>query len=311
MGTESAESPAPGPDGQARPPGRPRSDRRRWVGEGYLLGPLAPESEDQGGSEAQEVQISTAFERTVAEGHRRLTRTWPGLLATGAVGGVDVSMGLLGLLVVKQATGNTLLAALAFGIGFVALTLAGSELFTENFLVPIAAVAAGHSSPLALARLWVGTLVTNLLSGWVMTWIIVTALPSLRGTALTVAGDYVHIGIGTQSFCLALLGGVVITLMTWMERSTTSVPAKVVAAMAAAFLLASASLNHAIVVSLELFAALHSGAPFGYGAWLRLMLWASLGNMLGGVGLVTVLRLVQVGRRKLQEEEDKAAAGTP
>jgi len=35
--------------------------------------------------------------------------------------------------------------------------------------------------------------------------------------------------------------------------------------------------------------------------------WASLGNMVGGIGLVTVLRLIQVGRRKLQEEEDKKA----
>jgi formate/nitrite transporter FocA (FNT family) len=286
----------------------PSDNRRRWVGGAYLLGPLAP-GPDGGAPAGQEVEISTAFERTVAEGHRRLMRTWPGLLATGAVGGVDVSMGLLGLLVVDHATHNTLLAALAFGIGFIALTLAGSELFTENFLVPIAAVAAGHSSPLALARLWLGTLVTNLAAGWIMTGIIVTALPDLRPTAVKIASSYPQLGIGERSFCLALLGGVVITLMTWMERSTTSIPAKIVAAMSAAFLLASASLDHAVVVSLEMFAALHAGAPFGYWAWFRIMLWASLGNMLGGVGLVTVLRLVQVGRKKLQEEESKAAAG--
>ncbi len=51
---------------------------------------------------------------------------------------------MLALLVVKQATGNDLLAAVAFSIGFIALTLAGSELFTENFLVPVAALAAGN-----------------------------------------------------------------------------------------------------------------------------------------------------------------------
>jgi formate/nitrite transporter FocA (FNT family) len=285
----------------------PQDNRRRWVGGAYLLGPLA--GQEDGAPAGQELEISSAFERTVHEGHRRLRRTWPGLLATGAVGGVDVSMGLLALLIVDHATGNILLAALAFSIGFIALTLAGSELFTENFLVPIAAVAARRSSVLALARLWIGTLVTNLLSGWVMTGIIIAALPDLRPTAVKIASTYPHLGVGKQSFCLALLGGVVITLMTWMERSTTSVPAKIVAAVCAAFLLASASLNHAVFVSLEMFAALHAGAPFGYAVWFRLMLWASLGNMLGGVGLVTVLRLVQVGRKKLQEEEQKSAAG--
>ena len=70
----------------------------------------------------------------------------------------------------------------------------------------------------------------------------------------------------------------IITLMTWMERSTTSVTGKLVAAFTAAFLLAAGSLNHAIVVSLEMFAALHAGAPFGYLDWVRIVLWATLGN---------------------------------
>jgi formate/nitrite transporter FocA (FNT family) len=196
-----------------------------------------------------EDELATAFERTVAEGHRRLTRTWPGLLATGAVGGIDISTGILGLLIVHHATNNALLAALAFPIGFIALTLASSELFTENFLVPIAAVAARWARPGALARLWVGTATTNLLGGWVMMGIIMAALPNLRPTAVEIARVYPEYGIGTRSFALALLGGVVITLMTWMERSTTSEPAKLLAASTAAFLLAAGSLNHAITPS--------------------------------------------------------------
>ena len=35
-----------------------------------------------------------------------------------------------------ERTGNEVVASLGFAIGFVALTLAGSELITENFLVP-------------------------------------------------------------------------------------------------------------------------------------------------------------------------------
>jgi formate/nitrite transporter FocA (FNT family) len=70
------------------------------------------------------VEVATTFERTVAEGEMRLTRTWPGLLAAGMVGGIDVSMGVSALLVVLSATQNALLAALVFGIGFMAVTLA-------------------------------------------------------------------------------------------------------------------------------------------------------------------------------------------
>ncbi|MDP9235480.1 MAG: formate/nitrite transporter family protein, partial [Actinomycetota bacterium] len=61
-----------------------------------------------------------------------------------------------------------------------------------------------------------------------------------------------------------------------------------------AFLLAATPLNHVIVVSLEMFAALQAGAHFGYLDWLGISAWFGLGNIIGGVGLVTVLRTIQV-----------------
>jgi formate/nitrite transporter FocA (FNT family) len=239
--------------------------------------------------------LQSAFQRTVAEGELRLHRTWPGLLATGAVGGVDVGMGVFALLLVKEATHSDIAAALAFSIGFIAITLANSELFTENFLVPVATLAAGHCTFYELIRLWVGTLVMNLAGGWVLMAFVIGGFEKLRPVAIEVATHYTQQGIGWTSFATAVLGGTVITLMTWMQQSTESVPAKLVAAIAAAFLLAAGSLNHAIVVSIEMFAALHAGAPFGYLDWLGMLGWACLGNLVGGIGLVTVLRLVQVG----------------
>ncbi|HLJ07229.1 MAG TPA: formate/nitrite transporter family protein, partial [Acidimicrobiia bacterium] len=240
----------------------------------------------------------------------RLTRTWPGLLATGMVGGLDVGVGVLGLLLVKEATGSELLAALAFGIGFMALTLAQSELFTENFLVPVAAVTARRASAAKLVRLWFGTAVMNLVGGWVITGLIVAGLPKVRHTAVAIATEYARFPAG-QAFALAILGGLVITLMTWMERATESVPAKVAAAFAAAFLLVAGTLDHAIVVSLLMFAALHAGAPFGYLHWLGVVALATVGNMIGGLGFVTVLRLVQVGHERIEEAQEEGAGREP
>lgn len=221
------------------------------------------------------------------------------------MGGIDVSIGVFALLLVHAETRNVLLSAIAFGTGFIALTLANSELFTENFLVPIAAVVAGKSNATALVRLWVGTAIMNLAGGWVMMAVVLTALPRLASAAVEVARFYPDLGIGREAFALAILGGAAITLMTWMERSTASVPAKLVAAVMIAFLLAAAPLNHVIVVSLEMFAALQAGAPFGYADWLGVLGWASLGNLVGGVGLVTVLRLVQVGRERMEQEKGR------
>ena len=268
--------------------------------------PPASTAEAQGGGR----ELTLTFERTVAEGEHRLTRTWPGLLATGTVGGLDVGVGVLGLLLVKEETGNELLAALAFGIGFMALTLAQSELFTENFLVPVAAVTAGRASVAKLLRLWFGTALMNLVGGWVITGLIIAGLPKVRPTAVSIATEYARFPAG-QAFALAILGGLVITLMTWMERATESVPAKVAAAFAAAFLLVAGTLDHAIVVSLLTFAALHAGAPFGYLHWLGVAALATVGNIIGGLGFVTILRLVQVGHERIEEVREEGESREP
>ncbi|MDQ4020935.1 MAG: hypothetical protein M3257_04750 [Actinomycetota bacterium] len=72
------------------------------------------------------------------------------------------------------------------------------------------------------------------------------------------------------------------------------------------FLLGAGQVNHAIVASLICFAALQAGAPFGYADWLGLFAFAALGNMIGGLGLVTLLRLLQVPNKVLAERHDNA-----
>jgi formate/nitrite transporter FocA (FNT family) len=119
------------------------------------------------------------------------------------------------------------------------------------------------------------------------------------------------LGYGLRALCLAILGGAVITLMTWMQHSSPSLGARIIPAITAAFLLAGGQLDHAIVNSLLMFAALHTGhAPFGYLDWAKAAGWAAFGNLLGGVGLVTLLRLLQVPH-KVKEERENPALGVP
>lgn len=249
--------------------------------------------------------IVGTFHRSVDEGVERLERkTWP-LVATGVVGGIDVSIGLFAFLVVYAETDSRLVAAFAFTIGFIALTLAKSELFTENFLVPIAAVVAGKANVRQVARLWAGTALFNLVGALVVSALTIAAFPDLRAAAVEIGTQPVDLGITWGALADAVLAGVAITLMTWMERSSDSMAAKLLATVAIAYLLVAAPLQHAVVLSAEAFAALRAGAPFGYLDWLGAAGWAALGNVLGGVGLVTVLRLVQVAPEALEAEQER------
>ncbi|MEV0757189.1 hypothetical protein, partial [Streptosporangium sp. NPDC050280] len=67
-------------------------------------------------------------------------------------------------------------------------------------------------------------------------------------------------------------------------------------------LLAGGQLFHSVLDSILMFTALITGrAPFGYLDWLAALGWAVMGNLMGGVGLVTFLRLARVPHRLAEE----------
>ncbi len=250
-------------------------------------------------------QEALALQEAIAVGRTRLTRSFPEILATGLVGGIDVSLGVAALLVVEHETGSRLLGALAFTIGFIALILGKTELFDENYLAPVAAVVADKPGFASLLRLWLGMATMNLVGCWIFAGLTAAALSPLHTTAVKVAEFYPERGVTWESFALGVLGGAVITLMTWMEHGSATEFGRIVAAILAGFLVAAAPLNHVIVMSAEMFAALHMGAPFGYLDWAGMAAWVAVTNIVGGVVLVTLLRIIQVQAGHQDEPMDE------
>ncbi|MFI1004690.1 formate/nitrite transporter family protein [Streptomyces galbus] len=255
-----------------------------------------------------ERRVAEAAERIVAEGRPRLHRTWTSLVATSLLGGIDVGVGVMVLLFVRHETGSELLAGLAFSTGLIALLLGHSELFTEGFLVPVATVVAGAATWLDLLRMWGTVLVMNLLGGWVFMWLVMRAFPELHGTAAASGATYVDGGYTLGTFCLAVLGGGVITLMTRMHHGSESMTGKITASVVTAFTLAGLGLWHSVLDSLIAFAGLHTGnATYGYPDWLTWLAWAVLGNVVGGLLLTTALRLIR-SAPVLSDDDGRAAS---
>jgi formate-nitrite transporter family protein len=252
-----------------------------------------------------EDDVAHAFDAVVGQGAQRLHRSWREVLTTGLAAGLEVGAGVLAYLAVYAATDSHLLAGLAFSIGLVALLLGRSELFTEGFLLPVTAVVAGRASLRQLCKLWSGTLIMNLVGGWLFMWLVVQAFPDLHATTVESAVEFVDAPLDLRSISLALLAGAVITLMTRMQHGTESDGVRVVASVMGGFLLAGLVLYHSILDSLIIFGALHVGAPFGYGDWLAWMWYVTLLNVVGGLLVVTTTRLVR--SKKLIERERSAA----
>ena len=275
------------------------SPSNRTLQAGAARPPMPHQVEDH--RRPRESKLDESLERIVEEGRPRLYRRWPELLATAFIAGMEVALGVLALLWVGHDTGSAGLGGLAFAFGFLALLLGHSELFTEGFLVPVTVVAAREATPRHLVRFWAGTLVGNLAGGWVTSWLAMSALPQLHATATGLGAHYVNAGVSGRTLALAVLAGMAITLMTRMQNGTDDVTAKVIVSIASAFLLAGVGLFHSILDSIIAFTGLLAGsAPYTYLDWLGWFGWAVLGNVVGGVGLTTLFRLIQ-SRRQLSE----------
>lgn len=252
--------------------------------------------------------VEDSYSAAAEEGADRLHRTWPTLLTTGFLGGVEITVGILAYILTTHETGSKLLGALAFSVGFIALYLAHSELFTEGFYYPIMAIFDDRGTWLELIRLWVGTLLANLAGGWVTIWLVVTALPELTPELTKMTHHFLEIGFSLQGAALAVLAGLAITLMTRMHAGTDNAGAIIAASVTGAFILTGASLFHSVLDSIIMFGAIHAGAEgVGYLDWLGWIWWVIPLNILGGLLLTTGPRLIR--GREVRDDDTPTTAG--
>ena len=256
-----------------------------------------------------EEELHEEFNATVSEGEERLKRTHRGLVVTGLFGGIDVGLGIMAMLAVMHATGSTLLSGLAFGVGLLALRLAHSELFTEDFMLPVNAVLAGHGTFGQLFRLWSVTLVTNLAGGWMFMWLVVYAFPEFHDNLISSAVDYVTAGFTMETIALALLAGSTITLMTRMNQGASSDVMTAVISFIGGLLVVGLQMHHGALSSVLIFGAMQAGAEITVGQWLGWFWWVTLLNMVGGLVIMTAPRIVRTWELVREERARRLSEG--
>jgi formate/nitrite transporter FocA (FNT family) len=244
------------------------------------------------------------YERTREEGRRRLSRPVLELAATALVGGFDVAFGVAAFALTAGAVDTRsgaslarLIGALAFGIGFVFVIVGRSELFTENFLVPIAGLEGkNRRSWLKLGELWVATLVLNLVGG-VLLAIVLTSKGVLSSDSHREVVDLAERLAGYSpltSFLSAIVAGALMTLMTWfVEGAAQSMGVRIIMSWIVGALIVLGTFNHAIVSQIEIVFGMRYGADVSIGDLFTNLGLATGGNLVGGLLLVTFARTAQ------------------
>ena len=253
------------------------------------------------------------FRRTREEGRRRLTRSKLELTSTSLVAGFDVVFGVIALAAATAAitprfgpSAGHFVGSLFFGIAFIFIVVGRSELLTENFLVPITALRRGKLSKLKLAELWTISPVMNIIGGTALILIVSSkgVLPQGAAPALVEVAERIGNLTLWSAFLSAIVGGALITVMTWMVEGVGTVGGRIVVAWIAGVLLALLSLNHVIVVTLELIFGLRFGADITGGDISLNFAVAAVGNLIGGMLFVTLTRTSQAIGSAEKKNED-------
>jgi formate-nitrite transporter family protein len=252
---------------------------------------------------------SDIYELATKEGQRRLSMGLVEQASTGFIAGVTIMFGIvaLGLVtaLVEADVGSgvaKLAGALAFALGLVFLVVGRTELFTENFFDPVAAAIEERSAGAwgRLLRLWVTILALNLVGGLVIVLVVTVdgALPADAEHALVKVAEEVAAKGAAATLARAVLAGALITLLSYMLKGTNTVAGRILVAYLVGFLLAVGPFDHVVVSALHLLVGVAFSDAVRLGDVGRNIGLSTVGNLAGGLLLITLTHTAQVKSRR-------------
>jgi formate/nitrite transporter FocA (FNT family) len=247
---------------------------------------------------------SQIFDRAVQEGARRLDQSRLELTSNGFIAGFTIVFGIVALGIVQASIEPVsegiarIAGAVAFSMGLVFLIVGRTELFTENFFDPMAAVV-DRDEPgdrRRLIHLWSVTFALNLVGGTVLAGMMSVegVLPNGTPEVLNTIAEEIGARDGSALFFKAVMGGALVALLSFLLQAVRSIGSRIVLAFLVGSLLALGPFDHVIVSGLHLIFGLFLGGEVGLSALARVLAIVTAGNLVGGIGLVTLTHIEQV-----------------
>ncbi len=234
------------------------------------------------------------------EGERELERpvsalAWSGLAAGLSMGFSLIAEGLLRSHLPDQPW-RPLLSKLGYPLSFILVIVGRQQLFTENTLTVILPLLANRNlATLArVARLWVVVLLSNIAGAHAIAWVLSnTAVfrPEVRHAMREIARESAAVGFG-DALLRGIFAGWLIATVVWLLAAADSRRISII--FIPTYIVGLAGLTHVIVGSIEVLFLVMIGEV----AWTHYAIGyftpALIGNILGGVALVSVLNHAQV-----------------
>lgn len=188
---------------------------------------------------------------------------------------------------------STLLIANMYSFGFILVILGRSELFTEQTSLAVLPVLSGRATVRGLLRLWAIVYVANIIGAAAFAGLIAYIGPSLG-----VIDRQVFTGIAQnvvehppQTILLSgVLAGWLMGLLSWLVAAGRDTISQIVIVWLVTTAIGIGHLHHSIVGTVEVLAGVFSSSATTWGDFGHFLLWATLGNAIGGPVFLALLK---------------------
>lgn len=248
------------------------------------------------------------LEAEISQGLQELGRPADGLILSGLSAGLDIGFSLLMMAAMITAVGDELpsgvvhiLVANMYTVGFIFVVLGRSELFTEHTSLAVFPVLGGQAGLLALGRLWGLVYVSNLVGAAAFALLAVRIGPGLGVIAVPAFGEIAHSLVDHSAatiFLSALLAGWLMGLLSWLLSASRETIAQIVIVWLVTAAIGLAQLHHSIVGTVEVLAGVFAGQGVTMADYGHFLLWSTLGNAIGGVIFVALIKYSHAVRRR-------------
>lgn len=237
----------------------------------------------------------------VETGLKEHNRSDLGLFLSSLSAGLEVGFSILIIGVIytlfkSESTYGQLAVMMAsvYPIGYIFVIIGRSELFTEHTTLATLPVMNGQATLSSLAKLWLIVYVGNLLGGYIFGSILLV----YNGEMHLIGGDFFYFisekmlkySVGA-TLISSIMAGWLMGMLSWLLSSAQDTFSRVVMIFLVTFLISIAGLHHCIVGSIEVFMAFFAEAnQISLVQFLKFQGLATLGNIIGGVFLVAVVK---------------------
>jgi formate/nitrite transporter FocA (FNT family) len=239
------------------------------------------------------------LDRVLENARDELSRPVAGLLFSGFAGGLSMGLTGLGVALAISYLGNgpiqEFLSFFLYPVGFIVVIIGRAQLFTENTLFPVVLALDERGHVLKTLRLWAVVFASNVAGAVFFGWLVMKtgALSPNFADALAGLGLQAAAGHFTMIFAKGIIGGWLIALVAWMVTASHWTIGQIAVTWMLTFIVGAGHFSHCIASSAEIVAAIMSG-HLHFSNYFQWLLPATLGNIVGGMAIVSLLNYGQV-----------------